>query len=62
LSAYGDNPEQAAKSLIPLLEQAESVVPEDQRAKTPVRLGVSFLVYFLYYVICIEFSPSFNTY
>ncbi|RHN59595.1 putative hydrolase [Medicago truncatula] len=41
LSAYADNPEQAAKSLIPLLEQAESVVPEDQRSKTPVRLGAT---------------------
>nr|AFK42133.1 unknown [Medicago truncatula] len=41
LSAYADNPEEAAKSLIPLLEQAESVVPEDQRSKTPIRLGAT---------------------
>jgi apyrase len=43
LSAYADNPEQAAKSLIPLLEQAENVVPEDFHSKTPIRLGVSFI-------------------
>ncbi|MCH88550.1 apyrase 2-like, partial [Trifolium medium] len=41
LSAYADNPEQAAKSLIPLLEQAESVVPKDLHRKTPVRLGAT---------------------
>lgn len=40
LSAYADNPEQAAKSLIPLLEQAENVIPEDLHPKTPVTLGV----------------------
>jgi apyrase len=41
LSAYADNPEQAAKSLIPLLEQAENVVPEDFHSKTPIRLGAT---------------------
>ncbi|KAG5100988.1 hypothetical protein JHK82_046040 [Glycine max] len=41
LSAYEDDPEQAAESLIPLLEEAESVVPEDLRPNTPVRLGAT---------------------
>ncbi|XP_058737691.1 nucleoside-triphosphatase-like [Vicia villosa] len=41
LSAYADNPEQAAKSLIPLLEQAENVIPEDLHPKTPVTLGAT---------------------
>nr|BAD13524.1 apyrase [Vicia faba] len=40
LSSYANNPEQAAKSLIPLLEQAEDVVPDDLQPKTPVRLGI----------------------
>jgi apyrase len=43
LSAYENNPKQAAKSLIPLLEQAENVVPEDFQSKTPIRVGVSFI-------------------
>nr|BAM84272.1 apyrase [Medicago truncatula] len=41
LSAYADNPKQAAKSLIPLLEEAEDVVPEDLHPKTPLRLGAT---------------------
>ena len=35
MSAYADKPEKAAKSLVPLLEEAESVVPEDLHSKTP---------------------------
>nr|BAB87182.1 apyrase [Pisum sativum] len=41
LSSYANNPEQAAKSLIPLLEQAEECVPDDLQPKTPVRLGAT---------------------
>ncbi|XP_027349652.1 nucleoside-triphosphatase-like [Abrus precatorius] len=41
LSAYADNPQQAAKSLIPLLDEAESVVPEDMHPKTPLKLGAT---------------------
>jgi len=52
LSAYADNPKEAAKSLIPLLEEAEDVVPEDLHPKTPLRLGVSFLVSHL---LCLNF-------
>ncbi|MCI25198.1 apyrase 2, partial [Trifolium medium] len=39
LSAYAENPEKGAKSLIPLLEEAESVVPENLHPKTPLKLG-----------------------
>ena len=42
LSSYANDPEQAAKSLIPLLLQAENVVPIDLHHKTPIRLGVGF--------------------
>lgn len=41
LSAYADNPKQAAESLIPLLEQAERVVPVNMQPKTPVMLGAT---------------------
>ncbi|BAT84900.1 hypothetical protein LR48_Vigan03g189400 [Vigna angularis] len=41
LSAYADNPENAAKSLLPLLEEAESVVPEHLYPTTPVKLGAT---------------------
>ncbi|KAG6523127.1 hypothetical protein ZIOFF_012980 [Zingiber officinale] len=41
LSAYANDPQQAADSLIPLLEKAESVIPEGLRHKTPVRVGAT---------------------
>ncbi|RDX63173.1 hypothetical protein CR513_58430 [Mucuna pruriens] len=41
LSAYANDPQQAAESLIPLLEEAENVIPEDQHATTPVKLGAT---------------------
>ncbi|XP_014523872.1 nucleoside-triphosphatase-like, partial [Vigna radiata var. radiata] len=41
LSAYADHPENAAKSLLPLLEEAESVVPENLYPTTPVKLGAT---------------------
>ncbi|XP_020229556.1 nucleoside-triphosphatase [Cajanus cajan] len=41
LSSYEDDPEEAAETLIPLLEEAESLVPEDLRSSTPVRLGAT---------------------
>lgn len=41
LSAYAKDPQKAADSLIPLLEKAESVIPEGLRRKTPVRVGVN---------------------
>ncbi|KAF7819307.1 apyrase 2-like [Senna tora] len=41
LSAYAQNPQQAADSLISLLDKAESVVPRDLRSKTPVRVGAT---------------------
>jgi len=40
LSSYADNPEKAARSLIPLLEAAENVVPQNLHPKTPLTLGV----------------------
>ncbi|KAF7801977.1 apyrase 2-like [Senna tora] len=41
LSAYAQNPQQAAESLISLLDKAESVVPKELRPKTPVRVGAT---------------------
>ncbi|CAJ2672157.1 unnamed protein product [Trifolium pratense] len=41
LSAYAENPEKGAKSLIPLLEEAESVVPENLHSKTLLKLGAT---------------------
>nr|BAM84271.1 apyrase [Medicago truncatula] len=41
LSSYANDPEHAAKSLIPLLQQAENVVPIDLHHKTPIRLGAT---------------------
>lgn len=54
LSAYAQNPQQAAESLLTLLDKAESVVPRELRSKTPVRVGVcSFLFLFLFFLHCI---------
>ncbi|GAB2222925.1 hypothetical protein Droror1_Dr00017057 [Drosera rotundifolia] len=41
LSAYAGNPENAAESLMSLLQEAESVVPKESRAKTPVKVGAT---------------------
>ncbi|CAK7340751.1 unnamed protein product [Dovyalis caffra] len=41
LSSYADDPEAAADSLVPLLKEAENVVPEELRSKTPVRVGAT---------------------
>lgn len=41
LSFYAKDPKEAAKSLNSLLEKAESVVPEELRGKTPVRVGAT---------------------
>lgn len=41
LSAYADNPEEAADSLKQLLQSAVEVVPEAARPVTPVRLGAT---------------------
>jgi len=44
LSAYASNPKEAANSLVSLLEEAERVVPKELRGKTPVKVGVGYLV------------------
>lgn len=41
LSAYASDPQAAANSLASLLDKAQSVVPQDLRPKTPVKVGVS---------------------
>lgn len=41
LSAYADNPEEAANSLKEILQSAVEAVPADARAVTPVRLGAT---------------------
>nr|ABK95896.1 unknown [Populus trichocarpa] len=41
LSAYAKDPQAAANSLFPLLNEAESVVPEEFSPKTPVKLGAT---------------------
>ncbi|KAE9590199.1 hypothetical protein Lal_00027902 [Lupinus albus] len=41
LSAYAQNPQEAAESLSSLLDKAESVVPREFRPKTPVRVGAT---------------------
>lgn len=49
LSAYAQDPRQAAESLISLLDKAESVVPMEYRPMTPVRVGVC-IVYIHFYL------------
>lgn len=49
LSSYADNPRAAAESLIGLLQKAEDAVPEKLHPLTPVRVGVSMLLYWFIY-------------
>lgn len=45
LSAYAQDPQQAAESLISLLDKAESVVPRECRPMAPVRVGVCVILF-----------------
>lgn len=48
LSAYAQDPQQAAESLVSLLDKAESVVPREFRPMAPVRVGVCYLFSFIH--------------
>ncbi|MED6139839.1 hypothetical protein PIB30_087731 [Stylosanthes scabra] len=41
LSAYAEDPEAAAESLVPLLEEAENAVPQELHPKTPLKVGAT---------------------
>ncbi|VAH90563.1 unnamed protein product [Triticum turgidum subsp. durum] len=41
LSSYAKDPQEAAESLVSLLEEAEKVVPVELREQTPVRVGAT---------------------
>jgi Golgi nucleoside diphosphatase len=58
LSAYANNPQEAAKSLASLLDKAESSVPKELRPKTPVRVGVGkkiqIFFFFVFIITCLK--------
>lgn len=56
LSAYAQDPQQAAESLVSLLDKAESVVPMEFRAMTPVRVGVCVIFMYLFVYLFIWIS------
>lgn len=45
MSAFANDPQEAANSLVTLLDQAQNAVPKELRPKTPVRVGVRSISY-----------------